>query len=175
MGWGYSVIAGGTSRVCVCVCVVSGVRKWYGESLHGGDMNATLLGIHCEVRLKSTGEELGKEGQDTCVHPFFLSVPLLKTCVHQPWSFGEVLFCAENVILTLECINSVKLTQCGLKLFFYNIVEFLDMLVGHRFRNAALYHCKESVNYPELWFVTMSVFCCFWKDKILFLYTDSMY
>lgn len=46
-------------------------------------MNATLLGIHCEVSLKSTGEDLGKEGQDTCVLPF-LSVLLLKTCVHQP-------------------------------------------------------------------------------------------
>ncbi len=54
-------------------------------------MNATLLEIHCEVRLKSTGEDLGKEGQDTCVYQF-LSVPLLRTCVHQPWSFGEVLF-----------------------------------------------------------------------------------
>ncbi len=110
-----------------------------------------------------------------CIH-FFSSVPLLKTCVHQPWSFGEVLFCAENVILTLECINSVKLTQCGLKLFFYNIVEFLDMLVGHRFRNAALYHCKESVNYPELWFVTMSVFLLFLKIyNSLFIYRFNVF
>lgn len=73
-----------------------------------------------------------------------------------------------ELILTLECINMVKLTQYSFQIFFYNIVEFLDMLVGHRFRNAALYHCKESMNYPKLWFVTK--FLLFLKkDNSLFV------
>lgn len=147
------MIAGGSSRACVW-------EKWYGESLYGGDMNATLLGIHCEVSLKSTGEDLGKEGQDTCVLPF-LSVLLLKTCVHQP---------LERFYLCWKGHLNLRMHKQG-KIWFSDFFpkHYLIYLLVIGSEMNLFIIIKSLWITPKLWFVTMSVFCCFWKNTILYL------